>query len=150
MKQINPTVNLIKALAKYLHVTLLKSPESKVLAVFMVVSLVVSVFNRANLFIILFKIIVYLPILSSINCMIYGDCRYGFGMFFLFSIPLLGIIIQILDLLGWFESQKGDIKKLYEIINKFATSDSISLVLEDQHDEIREKVKGDVNKLVEL
>ena len=133
---------------KKLYLNFFRSPESKILAFLMILSLIISIFNHANLFIIIFKTVFYGSILTALNCVIYGGCRISFIAFFLFSIPLLGLIIQILDLLGWFSDLTGNMHKMYQIINKLSSRENVSLVLEDDHDKIRVKVKKDIDKFV--
>ena len=49
MTKKSPSIDLVKALVKYLHMSLFRSPESKVLSILMIISLVLSAFNNANL-----------------------------------------------------------------------------------------------------
>ena len=149
MEKKSHALDLVKALGKFLYMGLFRSPESKVLAVVMIVSLILSAFNNAHLVITLFKISAYTTILSLINCMVYGQCRYSIAMFLLFSIPFFGIIIQILELMGWFQNQSGYIKKIYISLTALSPSEKFKLVLDDDHEKIKDKVKKDVTKFIE-
>ena len=124
----------------------LKSIESKIVFVGMIISIILSLFSRIHPIVLCFKIVIYLVICNQINCMIYGDCRLSASILFL--IPITGITIQVLDLTGYFDDTKKNIKRLQSIIggdNPFLDS---SIIFDDDKD-IEKHVDENIDKYSE-
>ena len=119
----------------------LRSIESKLIACLMIISLILSFINNVSFIIILFKLSFYTVLLSCINCMIYGGCRLYPTTILLYIIPALGIIIQTLDIMGWFQEQGGYIKKVYDVVKFLSGSHDMGVIFGKNNNDIKSGVK---------
>lgn len=92
------------------------SNQSKLIALFGFISIVISVINKFNIQKILGQLIVYFLIARNADCLVYGNCRTESWLSI--SIPLIGIFIFLLDNLGVFDRLKKNLKNIKNKINK--------------------------------
>ena len=95
---------IMKYINKYLYNTFIKSTESKILLILMVINVILLLYNKVHTLVIVFKVAIYLLIASQMNCSIYGDCRTS--AILLFLLPVGAIVLTLLDIFGYFTDFK--------------------------------------------
>ena len=127
--------SLLKKINNYLYNGFIKSTESKILLVLMIINILLLLYNRVYFLIIVIKVIIYLAIASQMNCSIYGDCRIS--AILLFVIPIGAIVLTILDIVGYFTKFKIRLKAFLQG-ERFLEP---SYLISEDDEEIEEKIQ---------
>ena len=92
------------------------SNQSKLIALFGFISIIISILKKFNIQKILGQFIIYFLIARNADCLVYGNCKTESWLSIL--VPLIGIFIFILDNLGVFDSLKRKFENIEKKINK--------------------------------
>ena len=87
-----------KILTQFVNQNVLKSKTSRVFLGLSVFSLLLSLLNGADYWLIVFELVIYTSLAITTNCMIYGNCQLSSLLVLLFPISL--IVVNILEMAG--------------------------------------------------
>lgn len=105
------------------------STQSKLVIFFAVISIIVSSLKRINFQSILGQIIIYYLIARNADCLIYGKC-YG-SSWISISLPILGIVLYVLDYMGYFKNLKKRLDYINLYISKLNDLNKKQVIIEE-------------------